>query len=153
MALSTQAAVLAKRRALNYGFIKPWTRRAVKLIFETLAQHKGNPDLQIVEFDNLAAQDTVLADVACRVYGLVLSKDTATAAFFKGADHNTTAPTTGGGEIMQELNAANQEVVLSYPDGYALATGLTVTSHTTAGGATESTAGDGPRGFAIVGGA
>lgn len=153
MALSTQSAVLAKRRALNYQFRKPFSRRIVKVLFETLAQHKGNPDLQIVEFDNLAAQDTVIADAACKVYGIVLTKDTATAAYFKGADHATTAPTTGGGEIMQELNAANDEVVLAYPDGFALGSGLTVTSHTSAGGATESSAGDGPRGFVILGGA
>lgn len=151
MALSTQAAYLAKRRALNYAFRKPFSRRIVKVLFETLAQHKGNPDLQIVEFDNLTDTDVVIADAACQIYGIVLTKDTATAAFFKGSDATSVSDTAA--EIVQELNAANDEVVLAYPDGWSQGTAFEVHSDTTADGGTTSAAGDGPRGFIILGGA
>lgn len=152
MALSTQSAVLAKRRALNYGFRKPFSRRIVKVLFETLAQHKGNPDLEIVEFDNLTDTDVVIADAACKVYAIVLTKESDTAAFFKGSDHASAASDTAA-EIVQEMNADKDELVLAYPDGWAQGTGFTVHSDTTADGGTTSAAGDGAKGFAIIGGA
>lgn len=150
MSISTQASVLAWPKAIGRRDRKPFTNLALKALKEYLVGYKGNPDLQVVEFDDLGA-DSVVADAACTVYAIVLKKQaTATGAFFKAADHATSAGTTAS-DLVQELNAASQEVVLAYPTGWAQGTGFTVGSDTTADGNTASTSGDGPDGFVIIG--
>jgi hypothetical protein len=155
MAISTQAAVLAKRRALNavsLGYT-PETERFIKTLFETLSQIRKNPDLQVVEFDlqTSAASDAVIADAACKVYAIVTKKANATAAFLKGSDHASAGSATAP-EFELELNAADERVAL-FPAGWAMGTGFTLASHTTSDGSTDSTAGDGPKGIVIIGAA
>lgn len=153
MAISTQAGVLAKRRALNFvsNFLNPETQTFVRTLFQTLAQSRKNPDLQIVEFDlqTSAAADAVIADAACKVYAIVVKKANATVAFLKAADHASAASSTAE-EWKTELNAAS-EVVMVFPGGWAQGTGFTLGSDTTSDGTTNSTAGDGPKGFVIIG--
>lgn len=151
MALSTQSNVLAKQRAFHYNF-KPATQGFLRWLFSWFSQFAGNPDLQVVEFAALTNGNTVLADAACKLYGVFLSKDTATASWFKGADSATTAATDGSAEISQKTSGAGGEFCLIYPEGLALANGLTVCGNTTATGSTGSGA-NGPRGFVLIGAA
>lgn len=156
MALTTQAAVKAKRRAfnaLNFLGLGSSASQALSTLFQELAQKKGNPDLQVVEFDlqTSAASDAVIADAACTIYGIFAKKSsTATGAWLKGSDHATVASSTAA-EFMQELNAASQEIAAFSPLGFVQGTGWTLGADTTASGTTNSTAGDGPKGFVILG--
>lgn len=153
MAISTQAIGLAKRRAFNFLSLNcnPETRGLIGDLFQTLAQLRKSPDLQIVEFDlqTSAAADAVIADAACKIYAIVVKKANATAAWLKGSDHASASSSTAA-EWMVELNAAG-ETVHVFPAGYAQGTGWTLGADTTASGTTNSTAGDGPKGFAIIG--
>lgn len=153
MAISTQAIGFAKRRAFNFLSLNcnPETRALIGELFQTLAQLRKSPDLQIVEFDlqTSAASDVVIADAACKVYAIVAKKANATAAFLKASDHASAASSTAE-EWKVELNAAG-ETVHTFPAGYAQGTGWTLGSDTTSDGSTNSTAGDGPKGFVIIG--
>ena len=156
MAISTQVASKAKRRAfsaLSVLGLSSSASQALSTLFQELSQKKGNPDLQVVEFDlqTSAASDAVIADAACTLYGIFVKKSsTATGAWLKGSDHASAASSTAE-EFAQELNAASQEVAVVYPQGYAQGTGWTFGADTTASGSTNSTAGDGPKGFVILG--
>lgn len=157
MAISTQAGVKAKRAAFGYAALLGLgssTVQALNTLFQELSQKKNNPDLQVVVFDlqTSAASDAVIADAACTIYGIFGKKSsTATGAWLKGSDSATTSSSTAA-EWMAELNAANQEFVgLFGKDGAAQGSGWTFGADTTAAGSTNSTAGDGPKGFVILG--
>lgn len=157
MAISTQAGVKAKRQAfnlLNFLGFSSSASQALSTLFQELAQKKGNPDLQVVVFDlqTSAASDAVIADAACTIYGVFAKKSsTATGAWLKGSDHATASSSTAA-ELLAELNAASQEFVATFgKDGFAQGTGWTFGADTTASGTTNSTAGDGPKGFVILG--
>ncbi len=49
------------------------------------------------------------------------------------------------------LLEANDEIAMIFQPGFVFATGITVASETTAAGGANSTSGDGPNGFVIVG--
>jgi hypothetical protein len=157
MAISTQAAVKAKRRAFNAIQVlglSSSAAQALSTLFQELAQKKGNPDLQVVEFDlqTSAAADAVIADAACTIYGIFAKKSsTATGAWLKGSDHATVSSSTAG-EFTQEFNAASQELAATYAaSGFVQGTGWTFGADTTAAGNTNSTAGDAMKGFVILG--
>ena len=123
MALSTQSAVLAKRRAFNYvqAFINPEQRAFVKALFEGLSQTRKNPDLQIVELSNSGTTDQVIADAPCKLYALFLKGGSA-GGDYRSADHASSAatPTT------TIPVAAAGTMSLLHPEGRAFTTGLTV---------------------------
>jgi hypothetical protein len=153
MALSTENSNLVWQKA-NVALVNatPFAQNAFRALKLRLATVGGNKDLQFVPITDLGV-DAIIADAACRVYGIYLKKGaTATGAFFKAADHATSAGTTAS-DIVMELNEASKEIVLTYPSGWAQGTGFTVGSDTTADGNTASTAGDGPSGFVILGAA
>lgn len=149
MAISTQDALYAKRRAFSFPFTKSSSGLLVQALFSYLAQFKQNPDLQFVPFDHLTGSDTVIADAACKLYMLLLKKTTTTAAYFKGSDHASASSSTAP-EFELRQNTAEEDVMI-FPDGLALANGLTISSDTTSDGNTGSSAGDGAKGFAIIG--
>lgn len=150
MSISTQSSVLAWPKAIGRRDRTPFTNLVLKALREYLVAYQGNPDLEVKEFDDLTA-DSVIANAACKVYAIILKKQpTATGCFVKGADHASDAGSTAS-DLVQELNASGQEAILVYPKGWAQGTGFTVTSHTTADGSTDSTSGDGPDGFVIIG--
>jgi hypothetical protein len=156
MAISTQAAVKAKRRAFNGVQVlglSSSASQALSTLLQELSQKKNNPDLQVVEFDlqTSAASDAVIADAACTIYGIFAKKSgTATGAWLKGSDHASASSSTAG-EWTHEFNAANAEVVATYPNGFVQGTGWTFGADTTASGNTNSTAGDAMKGFVILG--
>ena len=154
MAIAVQDINLAKRKVLNYLSAgtkgDPFAHEQFRALFSYLAQHGSNPDLQFVPFSDLGA-DTVIADAACKVYGVYMKKRaTSTGCFVKAADHATSAGTTAS-DLVQELNASGQREVMIHRDGWAQGTGFTIGSDTTADGSTASTSGDGPDGFVLIG--
>jgi hypothetical protein len=151
MSINTQASVLAKRRAGSWiaGFGKAFAKLILDRWWSYQSQFFGNIDLQVVEFAALSSTDVVLAGFAQTLYAIVLTKATATAAFFKATNNATTCTTNGGQDISIRLNKAAECLVL-FGAGLTLSTGLTVQGNTTATGATGSAA-DGPSGFVIFG--
>lgn len=153
MAISTESANLAWQRvniSLDSLAASKAAREQFRQLHAYLAQEKQNPDLQFVAISDLGV-DAVIADAACKIYGIYLKKSaTATGCFFKAADHATSAGTTAS-DVVHELNAASMEDVMTYPKGYAQGTGFTVGADTTADGSTASTSGDGPNGFVLLG--
>lgn len=151
MALSTQAQVLVKKKAAN--FLRNCSGSVgllAKAFWMGLNQDNVQADLQIVAFGNLTG-DTVVADAACKIYAIYLKKqNTATDCFFKLVDHATTAAGTTFA-ICQEFKIANDEAFLVYPAGITMSNGATLVSSTTDTGGTDSTSGDGPNGFVIIG--
>jgi len=143
---------------------------ALKAFFLHLAANKGNPDLQIVSFSGTdlesACGKTVLVGEACTLYVAWGKKtNTATDAYLfimddtvddTGVATDTRAtlpfPIAGNASVGATTPANNAgESILIFPDGIPMATGVTVASYTTGVGSTQSTAGDAPNGFLIVG--
>jgi hypothetical protein len=153
MALSLENANLVWQRAqtaLDSLGANKANREAFRVLKAYLAQEKRNPTLQFVAFADLTG-DTVIADVATQVYGIFAKKRaTATDAFFKAVDHATTAAGTTF-YLCLELAEASEQVALIFPSGLPQASGTTIVSSTTDTGATDSTSGDGPDGFFIIG--
>jgi len=149
MALSTQNPVLVKQKA-EAGNRKPKITLQLKTLFSYLAQHGGNPDLQLVPFAVLSATASVIADAACKLRAHYLKKPVGStvSAFIKGTDDDVTASATAPA-ISIEL-PTNQEEILLFPDGIPFSDGLVLISNTTAAGSTASAAADGASGFAII---
>lgn len=149
MPLSLVDPVLAKQRFFNQMALSPAVYELSVALFKWLMQQGARPDLQVVEFDHLTNTDTVIADAACKIRAIVLRKTTATTAWFKATDHNTTGATNGSQTISHRLDAIGVSL-LAYPAGLAMATGFTLRSNTTATGATDSGAGDGAAGVVLL---
>jgi hypothetical protein len=141
MALSTQAAVKAKRRAFSAAKVMGLgssAEQVLSALFQELSQKKGNPDVQIVEAPAASTTDLVVADVACKLYGY-FAKGGSTKRTTQWADHASSSgtPTTsipvGVGEIVSYV----------WAQGAAYTNGLTFN---------ESGA-SGANGFFIVGAA
>lgn len=148
MALTTIAANLVRQSVKSYTR-DPGMHLQLDALFRYLSEHKGNPDLYFEAYSDLTA-DTVISDAACRVYFVYGRKqNTATDAYLMVSDHATAQDTTTG--LTLALVEANDDGVIVYPEGQAFATGCVITSSTDADGTTDTTTGDGPDGFVIVG--
>lgn len=148
MAFSGQDPILAKRRF----FHAPLSAAASMIcttFFSWLNQQGGKPDLQVVEFTNLTSTETIILAGAATLRAVVLIKPTATAAWFKAADHNTTW-TDNDTEILKVKQSAITTDLMFYPKGKALATGLVLVSHTSGAGTTTSASGDGATGVVLL---
>jgi hypothetical protein len=152
MALSTQSAPLAKRRAGNYisAFGKSFSRLVFTTFWSWIAQMNGSPDLQVVEFGALDNTDVVVADAACSIYAIVIKKPTATAGNFKAGDSATTCPTDGSGVLGIKGNKAGEQV-LFFPQKLTMASGFTIRANTTATGSASPVTADKPAGMVILG--
>ena len=131
MALSTQAAVKAKRRAFaaiqTLGFSSSQSQ-LLSILFQELSQKKGNPDLQVVEAVAASTTDAVVADAACKLYGVFL-KGGASAADVRWADHASSAntPTT------TLAIGASENAAYIFPGGKAFSNGITFDESGTGG--------------------
>ena len=162
MALSLESASLVRQKVYHAldGTSNPsakqrlWWTAAREFFNQWVTQ--GNANLQFVPFSEADADDadgTGLLDAACKVYIMYVNK-TGTAAtentvkLFESAtvDTDATAQT-----LSIIVNAAGQEAMLIYPTGFAQATGVTVTQHTTIEGSSDGS--DGADGFIVVGAA
>lgn len=154
MALTLENINLVKQRT-RWETRKPGASEALRALWKHMEQ-LSNPDLQLVALDFSGGADIVVADVACKLYALQLRKPTASAvdAWIKGSDHATTAAANGDVVVkMIGTGGGGQEHCVTFPDGLKLGTGLTMASHTTVNGNTDSNAADSCVGFAIVGAA
>ena len=160
MALTLESLLAVKQQAYSFSFLDAGQKMQLKALFMYWAQHKrqftvSSSTIDIVAFANLTG-DTVIADAACKLFAAFVRKqNTATAASFKINDSATTAGGTNGSAETDvvELNAALQHATLVWPDGKSMASGIAIASQTDAAGNTDSTSGDGPDGFIILGAA
>jgi len=168
----TQNANLVRQKAYNavYGTglgvgtapftgntVSPYHFYAIKQFFIHMAMNKGNPDLQFIPY---AAEDSTtnlgylpLGAGAATLYvwfGKARRTSGTTAAFEAIHDAATNAATTTT-IVTQRLNAAGQQFLFVWPDGFPIGTELVVSSADAVGGATESTAANSSDGFVIVG--
>jgi hypothetical protein len=141
MALTLTSGLKAKRQALSqvvtFGF-KPAAANTLSQFFQDISQIYGNPDLQLVPIVANSTTDAVVADVACKLYGIIL-KGGLTAADLRIADHATSA----NSPTVTLPVAVSQQVTLLFNGGTAYANGITFDESTTAG----------PTGFFIIGAA
>ena len=158
MALTLVDQVVAKQQARSFqnGAVanaKPGVWLFLKAFWMWQGQHNPDRQFEFRPFSNLTG-DTAVADAACKLYFVYLFKqDTATDAYFKIADHATVA---AGDDHVDEvrLTVGKDEAILVFWDGQAMATGVTLVSSTAGDdGTTDSTSGDGPHGFVILGAA
>lgn len=116
----------------------------------------GNPDVQFVAFTTTGQADVVIANAACTILAAYFKKPTAstTDAWLKGSDHATVA--AANGDIVFKLigtNGGGREYCPTFGDGLPFGTGLTIASHTTVNGSTDSNVADSASGFFILGAA
>jgi hypothetical protein len=139
MALSTQDALKVKRKAFSavrtLG-LSSAVSQSLNSLFQEVSQKYGNPNLQFVDMVAASTTDAVVADVACKLYG-VFFKGGATARDIRWADHATDAssPSTTIAVGVSEQGA------YVYPGGKAFTTGLTF----------DQSGASGPNGFFIIG--
>lgn len=156
MALSTESAVYVWQKvnnALQALSANPGAVEEFRKLKDYLSQARNVTDLQFVAFSDLTG-DTIVADVACKFYGAYVKKqNTSTTAVFKMNDNATTCGGANGGSMTDAftLEAANRSAVLIVNKGRSEANGITIASQTTPAGNTDSTAGDGPNGFIVLG--
>lgn len=153
MALSLENINLVKQRT-RWEVRKP----GVSEVFRALWKHmeaKGNPDLQLVAFDQTGNADSVIADAACKVYAVYFKKPSTstTAAWLKLSDGTSVA---AAGDIVVKLAAAAaalKEGAIIFPDGVDFGTACEIASHTAVDGSSHSVDADASAGFVIVGAA
>lgn len=166
MAIALVNANLVRQKAYNavYGAgtaarpVSPYHFYAVKALFLHLACNKNNPDLQFIPYTaaQIVTDGGYSPDVdACRVYafygrGQRTTGTTASFVSIHDATDNTATTTT---IATTRLNLTGQSFFFVYPDGFPIATELTLSAATTVGGPTESAAADAAAGFVIIGAA
>lgn len=150
--LTLEGANLVKRRT-RYDTRKVGVAESLRSFWKHM-ENLGNPDLQLVAYSGLNAADKVIADVACKVYAIFITKPTASTvdAWLKGSDHATVA--AANGDFVAKLLGAGgggRQYCPVFHDGLLMGTGFTLGSHTTVSANTKSAAADAPTGFVIVG--
>lgn len=162
MAISLESAGKVRQKTYGLG-LDPLVYRQLQAFFQYWATHKGNADLQFLPFASTSIDDAggqVLADAACTVYAVYLRKgslDQRTAgtatdsyvALFDDATDDAGAGTDGR-LTLPSLTASESSLYLN-PAGIACATGVVVKAYTDFDGTTDSSAGDAPNGFVIIG--
>ena len=154
MAISIQSAGLVRQKALEYTK-SPLVFRTLQDFFSYHASAKNNADLQLILLDDTDLTGTdgvVAADAACTLYFVWLKKRaTATDSYLKLYDDATDDSTAGNERVTIATLEASEDHLVVFPKGLTMATGIVATSHTSANGTTDSTAGDSGDGFIIIG--
>lgn len=159
MALSLENSnLVAQKTKLALEDAHPMAQEAFGAFKRYLASQGGNPDLQFIPFAGASIDDAggqVLADAACKLYGWYGKKpDAATDAYLVLLDDATD---DAGGATDARVSAgflvAKQANFGIYPNGLPMAAGVVAKSYTDYDGVTDSTAGDAPNGFVIIGAA
>lgn len=136
----------------------PVAQAAFRALKERLAGVGGNPDLEFKAIDASVIDDasgSVLCTDPCKVYA-VYGKKTATAtdaylAILDDATDDTGVATDV--RIVLPFILASDEVFSINVTGFTHGTGVVAKTYTDWDGTTDSTAGDSPNGFAILGAA
>jgi hypothetical protein len=148
MAFSGSDPILGKRRFFHAAAIDAAAYQLSIAFFSWLNQQGGKPDLQVVEFGHLTGTETVALAGAGTLLAVLVRKTTATAAYFKASDHNTTYAAST--EVVKIKQSALHTDLLFFPKGLALATGFVLVSHTTTDGTTTSAGSDGAVGVVLL---
>ena len=162
MALSLEASANVWRKVekalQNIGASHQGATPAAVGAFKALEAHLtslGVASLQFVPFEESQADDadgTGLLDAASKVYGFYVKKlASGTDNTVKAFESATVDTTSTEQSLSIPLDLTDQEAFLIYPNGWAQATGLTITQHTTIEGSTDGS--DGADGFFVVGAA
>lgn len=164
MAIATVNANLVRQKAYNavYGAgttalpVSPCHFYLVKAVFLHLAANKGNPNLQFIPYStaDITTNGGYSPDVdACSVYMWYgrAARSSGTTASFQSIHDATTNGATTTTIATQLINAAGQSFFFTWPDGFPLATELTIAAADAVGGATESSAADATDGFVVIG--
>ena len=165
-AFTADKANIARQKAYNavYGTgvtasgkssVSPYHFYAVKSFFLHLAANLGNKDVAFLAYsaeDATTNLGTDLAQAAGTLYMWYAKgrRTTGTTAAFEAlhqaADNSATTTTVS----THRLNIVGNQFIEVWPNGFIFITGLTVSSATAVGGATESAAADSSDGFVIV---
>lgn len=161
VAKSLEGANLVWQRVAEFMFTKdgsPVQRAAfLRSLKQWLATQKGNPKLQYVTFTDVTTDAQVVPEVStggANIYAIFAKKqNTGTDAYFKVNDSATVSGGANGANVKVTLPllVGNDEVAVIFQPALIFATGVIVASETTAAGGTDTTTGDGPNGFIILG--
>jgi len=156
MALTLEAANLVAQKAKLSNPRSAKLQLFLKTLLSYISQHKGNPNLQFVNFTQLTSASTVIADAACKLYAIYVSRPSSTtqSAFVKLTNDETTAQHAGDQDFTFLAPAAMAvNDLFTWPDGLTLSAGLAITSDTSAStSSVESTTVSRPSGWCIIGG-
>lgn len=157
MALTLEAANLVAQKAKLTNPRAAKLQLGIKNLLSYISQHKGNPTLQHVNFTQLTSGSTVIADVACKLYAVCVTRPSTStqSVFLKLTDDESTAQHAGDQDFTFKVpSGATVSDLYTWPDGFALAAGLTITSDTSGSSTSvESTTVSRVSGWCIVGGA
>lgn len=172
MALTTEAIAKVQRRAMHavHGTgtlvssadsVSPYHFYAIKAFFLHMAANKGNPDLQFVAYSSANAvastNGTSLVGGACTLYmwfGKAVRTTGTTASFnwlWDGTAGGGDSDPVGDEIAVHRIKAVGQQFLNVWPNGYTVATDVSIVATTAIDGTTESSAADATDGFIIVG--
>ena len=151
MALSLTDALTSRQKSRGASR-SAGVQETLRALFEYINTLQ-NPDLQFVAFTTTGGADVVIANAACRIMAAYFKKPTASTvnAWLKGSNHATVA--SANGDIVFFLvgtSGGGREYCPTFQDGLPFGTGLTIASHTTVNGSTDSDAADSASGFFIL---
>lgn len=157
MAISTQTPILAWRRIYtSVANLLPYVTFTFDALKRFIAQQTpglpGGPDLQVVAFGILTDAETIIADAACKLYGLVLVKQGDATATFSKLTNSATASSDASSELRFWSAVVGDQQVFTWPAGLPFSAGITMQGNTSANGGTSSGA-NGCSGFAVIGAA
>lgn len=151
--LTTESPVLTWRRveAFSKQMMTPCSEALFRAFCSFLMAQRGAVNLQLINISDLG-DDVNSIDGAVRVYAIYLKKqNTATDAFFRLFNDATDSSTAADVHVLLPLLEAGKEALAFFPDGLPLSDGIVMTSQTDGDGTTDSTTGDGPNGFMLIG--
>ena len=161
-AFSLESANKVRQKAYAIG-LDPLVYRQLQAFFQWWSTTKKNADLQFLPFDSTVIDDSggsVLATGVGTLYAIYARKGTidqktagtATDAYVVVFDDATDDAGAGtDGRLVLPSLVASESTFYCSSSGIVLADGLVVKSYTDFDGTTDSSAGDAPNGFAIVG--
>jgi hypothetical protein len=162
MAITLENANKVREKAYASN-LDPLVYRSLQAFFQYWATTKGNADLAFLPFASTSVDDAggqVLADAACTVYAVYARKGsldqrtagTATDAYLVIFDDATDDAGAGtDGRLVLPLMVASESAFYATPNGIVCPTGVVAKSYTDFDGTTDSSAGDAPNGFVIIG--
>ncbi len=157
MATALESAVKVRQKARLYTQ-HPAIFFTLKGFFHYWATNKDNADLQLVTYEGTDAEaaggDDTGIDAAHTVYVFYGKKPAAKTEdvylyLFDDATNDAGAGTDGRANLV--FLGASDEAIAVYPMGLPMTAGLVVKAYTDFDGTTDSTAGEAPNGFVIIG--
>lgn len=162
MAISLESANKVREKTYALG-LDPLVYRSLQAFFQYWSSTKGNADLQYIPFTGTTIDDAtgqVLADAACTVYVVYGRKGTldqrtagtntdAYLVIFDDATDDAGAGTDG--RLTLPFLNASDSVFWIGPQGIPCPSGVVAKSYTDFDGVVDSSAGDAPNGFVIIG--